>query len=483
MEDNNTLIMTIKKYRGGNLLLSGVEQIHLLKLLLPYFNKITVIKAAADVINHDWQNEKSNYKEKIEFIDTADADFNKLPQSAYDFIFLFKELEKLRKEPIKNLIFECRRILKADGKILIAENSNKYKSTAEKTYQEAFNLCSDIEKFFLGKDYRENIKAVSINNYLEYSEFEIIKKVNITIDNIYSDTIKEKIKNEFLNDFQERYLPLLLSDKRAVKKYKSRVEKIIKELHNDNIEHPPFVVFLANNSKETDSSGNKEPSYKVVNNSERLMPREKLMAGMIEEMKLYELIAIIIGMGNKNEDVLTLSKRVIREYGSKSLAGEREPKRLREILSIGEVNACKLVSAFEIGRRFYSTKVKNRRLIRGPEDVFEHAKDMSTLVRENFRGLYLNSKNYVIHDEVISIGHLTASLVHPREVFKAAFEYSAAGIIVIHNHPSGDPEPSENDNKITKMLIEGGKFLGIPILDHIIIGDGRYYSYNDKGKI
>ena len=188
-------------------------------------------------------------------------------------------------------------------------------------------------------------------------------------------------------------------------------------------------------------------------------------------------------MGSKSEDVYTLSNRIIREYGSKALAEEKNPKKLQEILSIGEVNACKLVSTFELGRRFYSSKVLNRKLIRGPEDVFEYAQDMSSLVKENFRGLYLNSKNYIIHDEIISIGHLTASLVHPREVFKSAIEYSAAGIIVLHNHPSGDPDPSENDKKITKTLVETGKILNIPLLDHIIIGEGKYYSFNDNGEL
>lgn len=226
-----------------------------------------------------------------------------------------------------------------------------------------------------------------------------------------------------------------------------------------------------------------ESAYSIDNEAAKLKPREKLLGGFIEEMKLHELLAVIIGMGNKQEDVFSMSERIIREYGSKALAMETDPKRLMEILSIGEANACKLVSAFEIGRRFYSEKVKGRQLIRGPEDVFKYAEGMSELVKENFRGLYLNTKNYIIHDEVISIGHLTASLVHPREVFKPAIEYSAAGLIVLHNHPSGDPEPSIQDKEITEMLVKAGKTLGIPLLDHVIIGSGKFYSFNEKGQI
>jgi DNA repair protein RadC len=187
--------------------------------------------------------------------------------------------------------------------------------------------------------------------------------------------------------------------------------------------------------------------------------------------------------GNKNESVFTISERIINDYGSKTLLKEKDPKKLNENLKIGEVNSCKLIAAFELGRRFYSSNARSRTLIRGPEDVFEYTKDMSTLVKEHFRGLYLNTKNYVIHDEIISIGHLSGALVHPREVFKAAVEFSASSLIVVHNHPSGDPEPSKNDDKITKMLKEAGNVMNIPMTDHVIVGEDSYYSYNEKMKI
>ncbi|MDA3839439.1 MAG: DNA repair protein RadC [Candidatus Delongbacteria bacterium] len=213
------------------------------------------------------------------------------------------------------------------------------------------------------------------------------------------------------------------------------------------------------------------------------MPREKMIDGQVDEMNLSELVAVLIGKGNKNESVFTISERIINDYGSKTLLKEKDPKKLNENLKIGEVNSCKLIAAFELGRRFYSSNARSRTLIRGPEDVFEYTKDMSTLVKEHFRGLYLNTKNYVIHDEIISIGHLSGALVHPREVFKAAVEFSASSLIVVHNHPSGDPEPSKNDDKITKMLKEAGNVMNIPMTDHVIVGEDSYYSYNEKMKI
>ena len=213
------------------------------------------------------------------------------------------------------------------------------------------------------------------------------------------------------------------------------------------------------------------------------MPREKMIDGQIDEMNLSELVAVLIGKGTRYENVFTISERIINDYGSKTLLKERDPKKLNKNLKIGEVNSCKLIAAFELGRRFYNSNSKMRKLIRGPEDVFEYAKDMSTLVKEHFRGLYLNTKNYIIHDEIISIGHLSGALVHPREVFKAAVEFSANNVIVVHNHPSGDPDPSENDDKITQMLKEAGNILNIPVTDHVIIGEDSYYSYNEKMKL
>lgn len=133
-------------------------------------------------------------------------------------------------------------------------------------------------------------------------------------------------------------------------------------------------------------------------------------------------------------------------------------------------------------------ETSNKGLIRGPEDADRFIKDFSGLVtnwdKEHFIGLYLDTKNFVKHAEIISIGHLTASLVHPREVLAPALKYKAAGLIVGHNHPSGDPEPSEPDKDITEMINKACKTLNIPLLDHIIFSkDGRFYSFNEKGRI
>ncbi len=302
-----------------------------------------------------------------------------------------------------------------------------------------------------------------------------IKKV-IFIDILDAEEITVDLSSKFLK--KNRKIDKLL------------INNIIESHNFEIIEKRNFIldsfsclIFKAFNKVEEEKE--ERVSYKVAQDPKRgeILPREKLSLGMVDEMKLYELISVILGSGNKKEDVFNISKRIIKEYGSISLVEERDPKKIQETLKIGPTAALKLVAAFEIGRRFYDTRRANRVLIRGSNDVYQYAKSMENLLKENFRGLYLNSKHYLIKDEIISVGHLTASLVHPREVFRTAVEYSAAGIIVIHNHPSGDPEPSENDILTTQNLKKASEILQIPLLDHVIIGKGKYFSFSEEKKI
>ena len=197
-----------------------------------------------------------------------------------------------------------------------------------------------------------------------------------------------------------------------------------------------------------------------------------------------ELLAIVLttGLWKKNyyEDVLELSNRILKEYGLKAVINEKNVEKLIKELEITKVKACQIVACFELGRRFFR-KDEEEIYIRDSKDAYNYLKDkIANLKKEQFRGLYLNSRNKLIHDEVISLGTLTTNLVHPREVFQPAVQYSAVAIILAHNHPSGDPEPSEDDIKITQQIIEASKIINIEILDHIIIGKNKYLSLKDK---
>ncbi|MDA3802709.1 MAG: DNA repair protein RadC [Patescibacteria group bacterium] len=205
-------------------------------------------------------------------------------------------------------------------------------------------------------------------------------------------------------------------------------------------------------------------------------PREKLLKDGISSLSSAQLLAIILNTGTKKEEVMNMTSRLLKEYGEKGIIYQKNPEIIEKDLDIPLSKACQLVSCFEIGRRFYQKKPGANITIRTAKDAFEHLKDMSKLHKEQFRGLYLNSHYQLIHDEVVSIGTLDSSLIAPREVFKPALEYSAAAIIIAHNHPSGSLEPSDADIEITKNLIEAGKIIGIEVLDHILISADDYKS-------
>lgn len=205
-------------------------------------------------------------------------------------------------------------------------------------------------------------------------------------------------------------------------------------------------------------------------------PREKLLEQGPASLSLQELISIVINTGTKSEDVSSISKRVVREYGHSALVSQNDPQKMSEELQIPVGKACQIVACSEIGRRLYKKNDFGLSVIRTAQDVFEYVKDMHSLPKEQLRGIYLDTHNRVIHDEVISIGTLNSNIVHPREVFRPALEYGAAAVILAHNHPSGIALPSDADIAITKQLIEAGKIIGIRILDHVVIGKGVFQS-------
>ena len=206
-------------------------------------------------------------------------------------------------------------------------------------------------------------------------------------------------------------------------------------------------------------------------------PREKLMKHGPSVLSIAELLAVVINVGTKKEDVLAMSRRLVKEYGDSVIVSQRDPAKVSELLEIPIGKACQLVACFELGRRLFETRGSRKPIIiRTASQVYDYLKDMRDLPKEHLRGLYLNNHYQLIHDELLSIGTLTSSVVHPREVFRPALEYSAAAIILAHNHPSGIAKPSEADLAITAQIIEAGKVLGISILDHVIIAKNKHES-------
>lgn len=223
-------------------------------------------------------------------------------------------------------------------------------------------------------------------------------------------------------------------------------------------------------------SSDKKYILRVKDLPEKDKPREKLVLNGPSDLSSSELLAIILNTGDKKEGVLELSSRLLKEYGEKAIISQTDANKLSKDLNISIIKACQIIACFELGRRFFQKKPHGSVTLRSAKQAFEHLKDMGGLAKENFRGLYLNSRYQLIHDEVISVGSLTSSLVHPREVFKPALEYSAAAVIIAHNHPSGSLKITEADLEVSLKLAEAGRILGIDVLDHLLIAKNKFIN-------
>ena len=211
-------------------------------------------------------------------------------------------------------------------------------------------------------------------------------------------------------------------------------------------------------------------------------PRERFLQDGPQSLSNQELLALLLRTGSKEESVLQLSGRLINSFKGLRLIKEASVEELTVIKGIGEAKAIQILASVELGRRINKLNDQDRYVIRSPEDGANYCmEEMRFLSQEHFVCLYLNTKNQVLQKTTVFIGSLNASIVHPREVFKEAFRRSAASIICLHNHPSGDPSPSREDIEVTKRLVECGKIIGIEVLDHIIIGEHKYVSLKEKG--
>ena len=207
-----------------------------------------------------------------------------------------------------------------------------------------------------------------------------------------------------------------------------------------------------------------------------MRPREKLLQQGPAALTIQELLAIVLVNGTKSEEVLTMANRVLTEYGERNVLNALDPRTLARELDIPEGKAMQIVAVGELGRRFFKGSRNGAAVIRTAADVFEHVSDMRRLPKEHLRGLYLNSHYQLVHDETISIGTVDSNLIHPREVFRPAITYGAAGVILVHNHPSGNTAPSPSDRMVTEQLLEASRLLGIDLIDHVIVTQDSFSS-------
>lgn len=211
-------------------------------------------------------------------------------------------------------------------------------------------------------------------------------------------------------------------------------------------------------------------------------PREKLLLRGAQNLTDAELVAILLRTGKKGKSVLSIARELVSDRANLAVLASKSVESLQKVDGIGKDKAATLAAAFELSRRIQSqSKWFSKRKITSPKDVADiFLPLLRDELKERFIVVCLNSANKIIKHETISIGNLNSSVVHPREIYKVAIDCSSASIILIHNHPSGNPEPSNEDISITKKVVEAGKILDIPVFDHIILTGEGYTSFVER---
>ncbi|MCD1258206.1 DNA repair protein RadC [Paenibacillus athensensis] len=211
-------------------------------------------------------------------------------------------------------------------------------------------------------------------------------------------------------------------------------------------------------------------------------PRERMLKYGAEMLSNAELLAVILRTGTYSESAVRLAERMLSECGGLRKLVDMSKDQLTQIRGIGQAKALQIQAGIELGRRLSKSKLEENVTIRSPKDAADLVMEqLRYLQKEHFVCLFLNTKHRVVAQETLSMGSLNASIVHPREVFRAAIKRSSAAIICVHNHPSGDPMPSPEDIEMTQRLSEAGSIIGIEVLDHIIIGDQKFVSLKEHG--
>jgi len=226
------------------------------------------------------------------------------------------------------------------------------------------------------------------------------------------------------------------------------------------------------------------PFFTVRDLPKQERPRERLVRFGAQALSVQELLAILMGRGVAERSVMGIAQDLISTFGNLSSISEASIIELSRIKGIGFARAVQIKACFELGERRELDIGLTEQDISGPEKV---ARVVGALIKdkakEHFMLLLLNTRNRLIRISHISTGTVSSSLVHPREVFKEAIRHSAQSVIIAHNHPSGDTEPSDEDIRVTRRLVEAGQLLGIQVLDHVIVGKGVYMGFREKGLI
>lgn len=211
-------------------------------------------------------------------------------------------------------------------------------------------------------------------------------------------------------------------------------------------------------------------------------PRERLDALGSEALSDAELLSLLLRTGSRGADVLSLAARLLSMHGGLPGLARTSPRDLARSAGVGPAKSASLCAAVELGRRLAARRLAPGAAVGSPADVFQHFHPrLRHASQERFFVVLLDGRHRVIRHELVSQGTLTASLVHPREVFRPALRDAAAAVVLVHNHPSGDPTPSQEDREVTERLARAGEILGVPVLDHVVVAERGYSSLRESG--
>ena len=214
------------------------------------------------------------------------------------------------------------------------------------------------------------------------------------------------------------------------------------------------------------------------------LPRERLVALGPEALSDAELLSLLLRTGAPGSDVLQVAARLLAAHGGLAGLARVGPRDLAGLAGVGPAKSATLLAAVELGRRLAARRLDPGAPVRGPADVFHHFHPrLRHATQERFFVVLLDGRHRVIRHELVSQGTLTASLVHPREVFRPALREAAAALVLVHNHPSGDPTPSREDREVTERLSRAGELLGVPVVDHVVVAERGYSSLRESGAL
>jgi DNA repair protein RadC len=227
----------------------------------------------------------------------------------------------------------------------------------------------------------------------------------------------------------------------------------------------------------------KEAHTHLKNWPEAERPRERLLRQGADALSDAQLLGIILRTGTGGRTAVDVGRDLLERFGGLNGIAQAGINELTMVPGIGSAKAAEIKAAIELGRRHLKPTMAGASFCASKEVADFYQPRLRDARKEEFRCILLDTKNRLIREETVSTGSLTASLVHPRETFKSAVRESAAAVIFVHNHPSGDTKPSQEDILLTKRLVQAGDLLGIRVLDHVIVGDGNHFSFKDNGMI